>query len=75
MHPLQVVAECTLAGEVTFCVIGLGVCTRTSVQPTSHAQLSYQLLGQLIREQLVMLQQARCIVEARHVAPCATLHK
>ena len=58
MHPLQVVAECTLVDGVSFCVTGLGLCTRTGVQLTSHAQLSYQLLGKLITELLVTLQLA-----------------
>ena len=51
MHPLRVVAECTLVDEVSFCVAGLGLCTRTGVQLTSNVQLSHQLLGELIDEQ------------------------
>ena len=55
MHPLQVVAECTLVDEVSFCIIGLGLCTMTGVWLPSHLQLSYKLLGQVIHELLVML--------------------
>ena len=71
MHLLQVVAECTLVDEVRFCIIGLGLCTRIDVPLTSHAQLSYELLGQLIDKLLVTLQLATCIsrVAIRHLAP------
>ena len=30
-----------LVDEVSFCVGGLGLCTKTGVQPTNHAQLNY----------------------------------
>ena len=37
MHPLQVVAECTLEDQFSFCVAGLGLCTRIGVKLTSGA--------------------------------------
>ena len=40
MHTLKVVAKCTLLDEVSFCVTGLGLCTRNGVQLTSHVHLS-----------------------------------
>ena len=60
--------ECVVDG-VTFCVSGLGLCTRIGVQMISHAELSYQLLGQLIDELLFTLQLAGCIlgVTIRHL--------
>ena len=63
-----------LVDEVTFCISGLGLCKRTGAQLTSHAQLSYQLLGELIDELLVTLQLARCIfgVAIRHIASFST---
>ena len=74
INPLQVVAQCTLVDEVGFCVARLGLCTRIGVKPTSHAQLRYYLLGQLIDEKLVTLQLARCIsqVAIQHLAPLST---
>ena len=39
MHPLQVVAECTLVDQVRFCVTRFGLCTRIGVKLTSGAQL------------------------------------
>ena len=54
------VAECTFVDEVTFCIGGLGLCTRTGVQLTSHTLLNYELLGELIDELLVTLQPAGC---------------
>ena len=58
MHLRQVVAECMFVDEVTVRIRGLGLCTRRGVQLTSHGQLNYQLLGQLIDELLVTLQKA-----------------
>ena len=40
MHPLQVVAECTLVDQVSFCVAG-GLCTKIAVKLTSGTQLRY----------------------------------
>ena len=74
MHPLQVVAKYKLVDEVSFCGAGLGLCTRTDVQLTSHTQLSYELLDQLINELLVTMQLAKCIfgVGIWHLAPLST---
>ena len=74
MHPLQVVAKCTFVDEVSRCIGGLGLCTRTSVPLTSLRQINYQLLGHLIDEVLVTLQLARCIFEGAiwHLAPLST---
>ena len=49
-------------------------CTRIGVQLTSHTQLSYQLLGQLIDELLAMLQLTGCIfgIAIRRLAPLST---
>ena len=41
MHPLQVVAECTLVDQVRFCVAGLGLCTKIGFKLTNSAQLCY----------------------------------
>ena len=74
MHPLQVVAECTLVDQVRFCVTGLGLCTTIGVKLTSGAQLWNYLLAHVINEKLVTLQLARCIcwVAIRHFAPLST---
>ena len=71
MHLLQIVAECTLVDKVSFCVAGLNHCTKTVAQLTSHTQLTYQLLGQLIED---LLQLASCIfgVAIWHLAPLST---
>ena len=42
MHPLHLVAKCTFVDEATFGTRGLGLCTRTGVQLTSHTQLNNQ---------------------------------
>ena len=74
MHPLQVVAECTLVDQVRFCVARLGLCTKIGVKLTSGAQLCYYRLGRVIDEKLVTLQLAKCIywVAIRHLAPLST---
>ena len=50
-----------LADQVTFCVIVLGLRTRTRVKVTSSAQLCYKLLGHIIDEKLVTPELAICI--------------
>ena len=74
MHLRQAVVECTFVDEVSLCITGLGLCTRTSVRLTSRAQLNYQLLGRLVDEPLVTLRLAGCMfgVAIRHFAPLST---
>ena len=72
MHPLRVIAECTLVDEVILRIGGLGLCTKAVVLLIS--QINYQLLGQHIDELVVTLQSAGCTsgVAIRHLAPLFT---
>ena len=71
MHLLQVVANCMFAYEVSLRIRGLGLCTTTVVPPTTHAQLIYRLLGQLIDELMVTLA-SQMRLWGSYPAPCTT---